>query len=185
MRVHVEDSGSSCVLRLTDAKLSVANGLRRACLADVTAPAFERLLIRVNTSSHTDEVLAHRLGLMPLRGAGGDGTAKLAVRCTERRQTVTMADFDWPENVQPVHLHSPLVTLTRGQALDLEVTAMWGSGSDHAKFCPCSRVALSHGEATGSYELTLDSRSQHPAVEVAIMATEQLLQSISEVRSAA
>ena len=184
MKVSVDDHGDACVLHLTDAPLSVANGLRRACLADVTVPAFERLVILANTSAHADEVLAHRLGLMPLRGTGGDGTATLSVRCAGMRQTVTLADFEWPENVQPVHPESPLVTLTQGQALELEVTAMWGTARDHAKFCACSRAALKHGKAAGKFSLELDSRRQHPALAVALMATEQMMRSIQEMQTA-
>ncbi|OSX70608.1 hypothetical protein BU14_0711s0005 [Porphyra umbilicalis] len=45
----------------------IANALRRILLAEVPSVAIERVLIRNNTSIVHDEMLAHRLGLVPLR----------------------------------------------------------------------------------------------------------------------
>ena len=47
---------------------SIANAFRRILLAEVPALAIESVFIMQNTSIIQDEVLAHRLGLIPLRG---------------------------------------------------------------------------------------------------------------------
>ena len=185
MEVQVDDRGGMCTVRMKEMPLSVANGLRRACLSQVTVPAFEKLLVRVNTSDHPDELIAHRLGLFPLRGTGGDGVATLRLRCADRQRVVRLNDFEWPENLAPVNPESPLVTLTQGQMLDLSVTALWGSGSDHAKFCACSRAALKHHAEPNGYTLELDSRHQHPALVVAVMAAQQMIESILEMQEVA
>jgi DNA-directed RNA polymerase I and III subunit RPAC1 len=46
---------------------SVANALRRILLAEVTTVAVETVWIATNTSIIQDEVLAHRIGLVPLK----------------------------------------------------------------------------------------------------------------------
>ena len=46
--------------------LSVANALRRIMIAEVPTVAIENVLVRNNTSVIQDEVLAHRLGLVPI-----------------------------------------------------------------------------------------------------------------------
>ena len=58
-RDHVEFELSGC-----DA--SVANALRRILVAEVPTVAIETVLFSDNTSIVQDEVLAHRLGLVPL-----------------------------------------------------------------------------------------------------------------------
>jgi DNA-directed RNA polymerase I and III subunit RPAC1 len=48
---------------------SIANAFRRILLAEIPTLAIEHVFINQNTSVMQDEVLAHRLGLIPLRGS--------------------------------------------------------------------------------------------------------------------
>lgn len=181
MKVSVDDFGTRCLISLTDTPLSVANGLRRACLENVPVLAFERLEITTNTSAQPDEVLAHRLGLVTLRGDGEAASATLDVTCAEASRVVTMRDFEWPENVSAVHPDTPLVELERGQRLRLSVEAAWGTGRDHAKWNACTRVALRHGDKENEYAIEVDSRNNHLALEVASIACERTIESFQEM----
>lgn len=55
------------VLDMAGLDAPLVNALRRILLAEVPSVAIERVLIRNNTSIVHDEMLAHRLGLVPLR----------------------------------------------------------------------------------------------------------------------
>jgi len=46
---------------------AIANAFRRLMLSDVPSMAIEKVYIYNNTSIIQDEVLAHRMGLLPLR----------------------------------------------------------------------------------------------------------------------
>ena len=46
---------------------AIANALRRILLAEVPSMAIEKVFINNNTSIIQDEVLAHRLGLIPIK----------------------------------------------------------------------------------------------------------------------
>lgn len=63
--VHMDDSSMEFDMVGIDA--AIANAFRRILLAEVPTMAIEKVLIYNNTSIVQDEVLAHRLGLIPIR----------------------------------------------------------------------------------------------------------------------
>jgi DNA-directed RNA polymerases I and III subunit RPAC1 len=61
------DAGDSLSFDLVGADAALANALRRVMLADAPTVAIEHVFIVNNTSIMPCEILAHRLGLVPLR----------------------------------------------------------------------------------------------------------------------
>ena len=62
----VSDTPEECVFELVGVDAPIANALRRILLAEVPTMAIETVYIQKNTSIIQDEVLSHRLGLVPL-----------------------------------------------------------------------------------------------------------------------
>lgn len=89
---------------------SIANAFRRLMLSEVPSMAIEKVYIYNNTSIIQDEVLAHRLGLIPLKADprlfeyrsedNEEGTEhdtlefELKVKCSRRKDTKDTASFD-------------------------------------------------------------------------------------------
>lgn len=63
--IHLDEE--SAVFDLIGVDVSIANALRRILLAEVPTMAIETVYIQENTSIIQDEVLSHRLGLVPIR----------------------------------------------------------------------------------------------------------------------
>lgn len=55
------------VFDLTDTDVSMANALRRVMIAEVPTLAIEFVIFEENSTALKDEIIAHRLGLIPLR----------------------------------------------------------------------------------------------------------------------
>lgn len=63
----ISDNDEELVFDMVGVDAPIANALRRILLSEVPSVALETIFINKNTSIIQDEVLAHRLGLIPLR----------------------------------------------------------------------------------------------------------------------
>jgi len=134
------------------------NALRRIMLAEVPSMAIDEVVVIENSSMLQDEVLSHRMGLIPLKtdldsynlpeecpckSEFGCNLCRLAltleVEATENVRTVYSKDLK-SENpkVMPVSNNVPIVKLAPEQKIRLEAYARLGKGKDHAKWQPVS-----------------------------------------------
>ncbi|MBN2735180.1 MAG: DNA-directed RNA polymerase subunit D [Methanomicrobiaceae archaeon] len=144
----------SCVAKfvLSDANSAFANTLRRTMIGEVPKLAIEDVMIYDNTSALFDEILAHRLGLIPLRtnlseykkksecsceGKGCSACESVYTLSVEGPCTVKSSDLI-PQNpdAAPVSPDIPIVKLEEGQKVVLEAHAEINCGLEHAKWQP-------------------------------------------------
>jgi DNA-directed RNA polymerase subunit D len=135
-----------------------ANALRRIMLTEVPAMAIDELVILENSSMLNDEILAHRMGFVPLKtdldsyNLPEECTCKSEFGCnlcrltltleaeaTEKTITVYSRDLK-SENpdITPVSDKIPIVKLAPEQKIKLEAYARLGKGKDNAKWQPVS-----------------------------------------------
>jgi DNA-directed RNA polymerase subunit D len=137
---------------LSGASPAFANAFRRAMIGEVPTLAIEDVRIYNNTSALFDEMLAHRLGLIPIKtdlssystqakctcgGAGCPGCTVTYTLSAEGPRMVTSNDLipQDPKAV-PVYDNVPIVKLIKGQTLVLEAKAVLNTGREHAKWQP-------------------------------------------------
>ncbi len=127
-----------------------ANALRRLMVEAVPTMAIEEVEFVQNDSALYDELLAHRLGLIPLstdlkgyeiKKSDDEYSAKNSVKLILRAKgpcTVYAEDLKSKDpKIKPVYPKVPIVKLLKGQELELVATAVLGVGKEHAKFSPC------------------------------------------------
>jgi DNA-directed RNA polymerase subunit D len=115
---------------------ALANGVRRAILADVPTVSIDGVRFVENSSVMFDEVLALRLGLVPLTTPddvteGETVTLSLSAEGPGTAYSGDLTSSD--ELVQPAEENVPLIDLKEGQRVELEADAVLGRGRDHAK----------------------------------------------------
>lgn len=135
---------------------ALANALRRTMIADVPTMAIDEVVVLENTSVLPDEILAHRLALIPLKVDLESYRDVLLVGEEPKQQVRLILDVEAataPITVYSGHLKSedphvvpaypniPIVKLERGQRVTLEAFARFGSGKEHAKWQPVSACA--------------------------------------------
>lgn len=129
---------------------SFANMLRRAMISEVPTLAIEDVLIYDNTSVLFDEMLAHRLGLIPLRtnldhyrsraectceGAGCPICTATYTLSVEGPRTVRSSDLiPQDPDTTPAEADIPIIELEEDQKIVLEAHAIVGTGKEHAKW---------------------------------------------------
>ncbi|MGQ9759131.1 MAG: DNA-directed RNA polymerase subunit D [Candidatus Methanomethylicaceae archaeon] len=137
------------------------NALRRIIMADIPIPAIEKVYIAENTSVLYDEILAHRLGMIPLRGGetivptdecscGGKGcnlcesVIILEVEAKEDNVIVYSGRLKAEGSVFPANNDIPIVKLNAGQKVALVAHARLGRGREHAKWQPVSACVIKY-----------------------------------------
>lgn len=129
-----------------------ANTIRRLIMEEVPTMAIEDVEFRDNSSTLYDEIIAHRLGLLPLKTdlksyilpkqctCKGKGCAKCQLKMTlkARGAAVVYASEIKSKDpkIKPVYPKMPIVKLLKGQKLEFEATAQLGQGKDHSKYVP-------------------------------------------------
>jgi DNA-directed RNA polymerase subunit D len=137
---------------LSGATPAFANAFRRAMIGEVPTLAIENVRIYDNTSAFFDEMLAHRLGLIPIKtdlstyvtqekcscgGAGCPGCMVTFTLSVEGPKTVLSSDLiPQDPKATPVYDNIPIVKLAKGQKLVIEAHAVLNTGREHAKWQP-------------------------------------------------
>jgi len=137
---------------LKNTNAAFANSMRRMMVDTVPTMAIEDVEFRKNSSVLYDEMMAHRLGLVPLKTdlksytlpakckCEGKGCARCTLKLTLKAKgpgTVYASDIKSKDpKVKPAYPKTPIVKLLKGQELELEATAILGEGKDHVKFSP-------------------------------------------------
>ena len=151
MKVDVKELKTKrAVLKIEDIRPYFVNSLRRIMLSELPKLAVDDVVIYDNTSALFDEIIAHRLGLVPIPTdlslltfrdqcvCKGKGCPNCTVRYTlskEGEGTVYSGDLQPAEKSWAITEDKiPIVKLYGDQRLILEVEAVLGRGRDHAKW---------------------------------------------------
>ncbi|HXX73238.1 MAG TPA: DNA-directed RNA polymerase subunit D [Candidatus Acidoferrales bacterium] len=159
----LEEKDNSLRFLLGGVSHAYANALRRAMIAEVPAMAIDDVIILENTSVLYDEVIAHRLGLIPLKTdldafvLPEECDCKSELGCSKCRASFTLevesveepvmvysSDLKGDSAAVPVSGNIPIVKLGPAQRLKLELYAKLGRGLEHAKWQPVSACAYKY-----------------------------------------
>jgi len=146
----LELKSKKAVLKIEDTKPYFINSLRRVMLSELPKLAVDDIVIYDNTSALFDEIISHRLSLIPIPTdlslltfrtdcvCKGKGCPNCTVRYTlskEGEGTVFSGDLQPAEKSWAIKEDKiPIVELYGDQRLILEVEAILGRARDHAKW---------------------------------------------------
>ncbi len=143
--IKIKQKSNEKINLVTDISFSLANAIRRSVLS-IPILAIEELEISKNDSALFDEIIAHRMGLVPLKNQNlelkencsckGEGCNKCT---TKLRLSVKGPGFVYSDSLEPESssiYKIPITFLEKNQELEFSATARMGMGIEHAKFSP-------------------------------------------------
>ncbi len=165
MQITVLEAGeTSARVRIDDADAALVNAIRRTLIADVPKMAIEDVEFHLgpiraedgkeyeSVAPLFDEMISHRLGLVPLPtdlglfvpratcpSCKGEGCPTCTIIYSLNKRgpgTVTSGDLEpiGDPKLRPTDPGIPIVKLGEGQALLVYATAVLGTGREHAKW---------------------------------------------------
>ena len=187
----LESSDSHVKVLLKGIDRVYANALRRFAISEVPCMAIDEIVIHDNSSVLYDEILAHRLGLIPLTTdlegyiLPQDCDCKTSLGCTKCRvllvldavatdevKTIYSGDLVSEDTrVKPYVDNIPIIKLAPNQKIKLEAYAKLGKGRHHAKWQPVTISTLTDTDNDSEFHLTLESTGSLPANEILLQAT--------------
>jgi DNA-directed RNA polymerase subunit D len=149
MKVKVLDKkDNELVFMIEGINSVIANTVRRTIVAEVPTLAIDEVTFVKNQTALYDEVLAHRIGLVPIKTdlkayslkdeLNTKATTELKLTLKAKGPcTVYSGDFKSKDpKCIPVLDNIPLAPLLKDKELVLQVTAILGKGKTHMKFSP-------------------------------------------------
>lgn len=116
---------------VTDMPISLANAVRRSLL-EIPIMAIDEVEISQNDSALFDEILAHRLGLIPIK-------TEKTIKETKFRLKETGPKIVYSTDLTPsigTEYELPLTLLDNGQGIQLTAITRIGKGIEHIKYSP-------------------------------------------------
>lgn len=174
MKIEITEEGNVPAewirFTLTDVPVSFANAIRRAIMMEVPSMAIEDVNILKNNSVFYDEILALRLGLIPIKAdpdsyenkdnhrvafvLKGEGPIMLYSRDLQSMDPEIVPAFD----------NIPLIYLAAGQEVEIEAWAVMGKGKEHVKWQPGHSFYKQVNENT--FEFYVESFGNMPVKEI-------------------
>lgn len=162
MNIEVlEKSDKKLIFIIEDISVEMVNAVRRIILTEIPVMAIDEVIILKNDSPLYDEIVSHRLGMIPLTTdlekynlprdceCGGYGCPLCQVSLTlevvntdNRPMLITSADLNSNDpDIAPVSPNIPILKIDKDDKAVLEAYAVLGLAKDHVKWQAVSNVA--------------------------------------------
>ncbi|PIN98683.1 MAG: DNA-directed RNA polymerase subunit D [Candidatus Diapherotrites archaeon CG10_big_fil_rev_8_21_14_0_10_31_34] len=161
------------------------NGIRRAIQTNVKSFAVDSINIYENTSVMFNEMLSHRMGMLPIQGDPKTYKTKDKVTlmiekegpCTVYSKDVRSTD----PKIEVVDKKIPILKLGKGQKLKAEMDAVVDSGKTHTKWIS---GVLSYNYDKDLFTINLESFGGMEPKEILIQAAQEIKEKTEGLRKA-
>lgn len=131
IKIQNHDKKAQKLSFITDMDISLANAIRRSIL-EIPVMAIDEVEIFKNDSALYDEIIAHRIGLIPLKSNKLNKEIKFKLK-EKGPKIVYSTDLEPSVDTE---YKLPIVILDKDQEIEMVATAKTGEGVEHVKYSP-------------------------------------------------
>lgn len=189
-------------VKMKGVALQYANALRRICLNGVPVFAIDTVDMIDNSSIMSDEGIAHRLGLIPIKTdlkrfsephlcscksqAGCSNCRVMFVidsGDTDTTRSIISSELSSEDQtIKPVSDKIPIVQIAPGQKVKLEAYARLGRGTTHAKWNSANVSVLTHTDKPDEFILTVESTGALSPEQIITFGVDELASRLEEFK---
>ena len=198
MKVDVlSHKGNEMKFSVDGVKPSFASALRRIMIGEVPTMAIEFVDFKKNDSALADEVVANRMGLIPLTfdektynlpsecKCEGKGCSNCQVTLVLKKKGPAMVysgDMkSTDKGVKPTYDKIPITELFEGQDIEFEAIAQLGRGKDHAKWQGAVVGYKIEDSKKDAFVFNVESISGIPVDDLVVRSSEVLEKKFDEL----
>ncbi len=135
----ISDNGRELRLLVNGTDTAMMNAIRRTVINNVPSLAIEKVLMYENNSVMPDEMLSHRMAMVPIKAAGKVKDDEVAKFALEKEGPCHVYSGDMvctTGNAEVGEKKIPLLQLGKNQRVKCEMDAVIGTGKMHSKWQP-------------------------------------------------
>ena len=174
----IEQTDNKIKFNIKGINTQLANAFRRTIISGIPVLAIEKVKFYENSSVIDDEILAHRMGLIPLKtDLASPETISMSL---EAKGPKTMYSGELKPNIA-VYETIPIIKLAENQEVKLEAEAVLGTARDHIKWQ--AGLASYSKNDDGSYDFFVESYGQMSPRDLIFTAIKILNSHLDEFKS--
>lgn len=150
-------------IKLKNVSSSIANAIRRSCMAYTKCFAFSEFNIKENTSPIINEYLINRLRLIPINSQKVKGNEKYSLKKYSKNESIYVMSDDIKPNdgiEQDIIISELKGNSEKHESLDIEMSIKEGMFKEHSSFDTCLVKYKKINDK--EFELELESRHKKP-----------------------
>lgn len=132
--VNISKETDELVIEFHQTNIAILNALRRIILAEIPAIAIEDVVFHENSGVMENEIVAHRLGLLPLKWSSLDTDGCVSFDYTAKEKTTIYAKDLVCQGCEMLYPDIVLTKLGKDQSLKFTAYTEKGTGQDHSKW---------------------------------------------------
>ncbi len=151
----IKDTDNYMEILLKNVDLALVNSLKRICGEEVKTLAIDTVDFYDYNGIIPLEMLAHRLGLVPIYSVGEETIFELNVTADHDGQVVYSKELI-ADDTKVVYDDMPLVNLNKNQTIKLKAKATWNNGAEHYKWSPVCPATFKDADGSITADKTKD-----------------------------